>query len=72
MKNENQFIVMSKIVGYYEINDIIHDIINKFCISIEVFATICIVAKYILYKVSNNSFKFNTKYKKSFENYVKN
>jgi hypothetical protein len=62
---------MSKIVRYYQINDIIHDIIKKFCVSIEVFVTIFIIAKYILYKVRNNSFKFNTKYKKSFENYVK-
>jgi hypothetical protein len=62
---------MSKIVRYYQINDIIHDIINELCISIEVFVTTFIISKYILYKVRNNSFKFNTKYKKSFENYVK-
>jgi hypothetical protein len=38
------FSLMSKIFGYYEINDIMHDIIKKFYASIEVFTIICIIA----------------------------
>jgi hypothetical protein len=42
---------MSKLFRYYEINDIKHEIINKFYASIEVFTTFYIIGKYILYEV---------------------